>query len=201
MKDLDLKEVEKNLLASGMDNTDYDEEREVNIIANRKLRGSVMNIALPTNSEDKKKNEGSRSEGGKRKRSEVDHYSRVERSKEQSLDNIRRAFEEHANEGSSSTHKIVKRVKTTEKDEKGYAQVANPEGEEKPCSELTAASSGIKAKGQEEEEAPLRKLSISNFEPVQPKKKPNSSKDNQPAHGTPQPNRDENMIINQLVYK
>jgi len=54
LKDLDLKEVEKTLLASGMDNTDYDEEREVNMIANKKLRGSVMNIALPTDIEDKK---------------------------------------------------------------------------------------------------------------------------------------------------
>mmetsp|Transcript_32316 Transcript_32316/g.36829 ORF Transcript_32316/g.36829 Transcript_32316/m.36829 type:complete len:274 (+) Transcript_32316:87-908(+) len=51
LKDLDLKEVEQTLLAAGMDNTDYDEEREVDLIASRKhLRGSVMNIALPSNS-------------------------------------------------------------------------------------------------------------------------------------------------------
>lgn len=48
LKDLDLKEVEQTLLAAGMDNTDYDEEREVNLIASRKLKGSVMNIALPS---------------------------------------------------------------------------------------------------------------------------------------------------------
>lgn len=72
LKDLDLKEVEKTLLASGMDNTDYDEEREVNMVANRKLKGSVMNIALPTPGEDKKRYEPTRSEIGKRKRSEYD---------------------------------------------------------------------------------------------------------------------------------
>mmetsp|Transcript_13612 Transcript_13612/g.15260 ORF Transcript_13612/g.15260 Transcript_13612/m.15260 type:complete len:187 (-) Transcript_13612:386-946(-) len=186
-----------------MDNTDYDEEREVNIIANRKLRGSVMNIALPSNlEENKKKSEGTRSEGGKRKRSEVDIYIKEENQREQSLDNIRRAFEEHSNSNVNlSTNNVVKRVKTSEKEERSITPVINGEGEEKPCSESTVVTTGNKQKEKEEEENPLRKLSISNFEPVQPKNKLSSSKDNQATHGTPQPNRTDNMIINQLVYK
>ena len=184
-----------------MDNTDYDEEREVNIIANRKLRGSVMNIALPSNSEDKKKTEGTKSEGGKRKRSEVDQYSKSDNNREQSIDNIRRAFEQHANEGNSSIiHRVTKRVKTSEIEERSYAQ-QNGDGDEKPRSEATAVTSNYKQKEGFDEETPLRKLSISNFEPVQPKNKLSKVKESQQTHGTPQPNRTENMIINQLVFK
>jgi hypothetical protein len=119
LKDLDLNEVRKTLLASGMDNTDYDEEREVNIIANRKLRGSVMNIALPNGAEDKKKLEGAKSDSSKRKRSEIDHYRTQEISKEKSLNNIRKAFEQHAgDEADVANLRVTKRMKTSERGEK-----------------------------------------------------------------------------------
>lgn len=180
-----------------MDNTDY-EEKEVKIIANRKLRGSVMNIALPANSEDKKKSEGNKSETGKRKRSEVDQYERVENHREQSLDNIRKAFEQHANEGNQSIiNRANKRVKTSDKEERSYIHI---NGDEKPCSEATAVTSGPKTKDKIDDETPLRKLSISNFEPLQPKNK-TALRDSNHTHVTPQPNRTENMIINQLVFK
>ena len=203
LKDLDLKEVEKTLLASGMDNTDYDEEREVNMVANRKLRGSVMNIALPSNSEDKKQ-EVSRGEGGKRKRSEIESYNRGEGSREQSINNIRRAFEQHANEGNTSnSQRTLKRVKTSERGERGYTH--HPDKEEKPCSEMTAATGVSKAKETEDRDTPLRKLSVSNFEPIQPspmiKAKSSFTKDTLPLYGTPQPNRTESMIINKIALK
>ena len=119
LKDLDLNEVRKTLLASGMDNTDYDEEREVNIIANRKLRGSVMNIALPNGAEDKKKLETVKSDSGKRKRSEIDQYRTQEMHKEKSLNNIRKAFEQHAGEAADVTNfRVMKRMKTSERSEK-----------------------------------------------------------------------------------
>eukprot|EP00344_Euplotes_crassus_P002806 CAMPEP_0197004594 /NCGR_PEP_ID=MMETSP1380-20130617/23801_1 /TAXON_ID=5936 /ORGANISM="Euplotes crassus, Strain CT5" /LENGTH=392 /DNA_ID=CAMNT_0042423439 /DNA_START=21 /DNA_END=1200 /DNA_ORIENTATION=+ len=127
LRGLDLKEVEKNLLASGMDNTDYDEEREVNIIANRKKGASVMNIALPSNTEEKKKHEGI-----KRKRSELDKLDRND--KNQSISNIRKAFEEHAGEPiHSGSQRADKRVKTSEQGEKGYSS----NGDDKPISENT----------------------------------------------------------------
>jgi len=199
LKHLDLKEVETNLLSSGMDNTDYDEEREVNIIANRKLRGSVMNIALPENSEEKKRQEV-KSEGVKRKRSELDHIGANKSQKDQCLNSIRRAFEIHANEiDQSSRYRVDKRVKTTEKEERGFMN--NGDYEEKQCSESTAVTSVSKIKEKEDEETPFRKLSISNFEPVQPKNKLSTFKNSAPNHGTPQPDRTENMIISQFVFK
>jgi len=122
LKDLDLKEVEETLLAAGADNIDYDEEREVNMIANKKLRGSVMNIALPNDSEDKKRLETAHT--GKRKRTEVDNYKINEIQNEISINNsngargnkstkdiIRTAFEQHEQDGG------VKRIKTSEIDE------------------------------------------------------------------------------------
>lgn len=140
LKDLDLKEVEKTLLASGMDNTDYDEEREVNIIANRKLRGSVMNIALPNPAEEKKKHDSARSETGKRKRSELDPTKAPDTQKEHSLNNIRKAFEQHANSGNSATsYRTTKRTKTSERGEQDIRK-ENVEGEEKPYSEATATT-------------------------------------------------------------
>lgn len=106
LKDLDLKEVEKTLLASGMDNTDYDEEREVNMVANRKNRGSVMNIALPPiGTEESKTNIVSRCEGGgKRKRSEYENYVRPECTREQSINNIKKTFEQHVSDGQNSSN-------------------------------------------------------------------------------------------------
>ena len=90
------------MLASGMDNTDYDEEREVNMVANRKNRGSVMNIALPPiGTEESKTNIVARCEGGKRRRSEYENYVRPECIREQSINNIKKAFEQHAGEGSN----------------------------------------------------------------------------------------------------
>jgi SHAQKYF class myb-like DNA-binding protein len=119
LKDLDLNEVRKTLLASGMDNTDYDEEREVNLIASRKMRGSVMNIALPNGQEEKKKLEAVKSENSKRKRSELDSYRNVDSQKERSLNNIRKAFEQHTNDGSGgSNYRTIKRMKTSELGEK-----------------------------------------------------------------------------------
>lgn len=190
LKDLDLKEVEKTLLASGMDNTDYDEEREVNMVANRKLRGSVMNIALPANSEEKKQ-EAARSEAGKRRRSELEGYGRSEGSREQSINNIRKAFEQHANDGSNSCNqRVIKRVKTSERGEKGYNH--HPDKEERPCSEITTATGVSKLKLKEDHEATIRKLSLSDFEPIQPspmiKAKSTFNKEALPFYGTPQPN-------------
>jgi SHAQKYF class myb-like DNA-binding protein len=204
LKDLDLKEVEKTLLASGMDNTDYDEEREVNMVANRKNRGSVMNIALPpigTLVEESKTNNVTRCEAGKRKRSEYDNYVRPEFTREQSMNNIRKAFEQHANDDINSGNcRNNKRLKISEKDDKGFEHYQ----EEKPCSEVTAITSRSKLK-ETEEDTPYRKLSISNFEPIQPsnmlKSKSTSHKDTYHIFGTPQPNRSENMVINQLVFK
>ncbi len=175
LRGLDLKEVEKNLLASGMDNTDYDEEREVNIIANRKKGGSVMNIALPPNSEEKK-----RHEGVKRKRSDLDSIDR--RSRNMSISNIRKAFEEHAGEKiHSGSQRVEKRIKTSENDEKGYNNVGD-----QAFSENTEAPN----KAQKvEDKSPLRKLSISNFEPVQP------------LYRTPQPDKTGGTILDQFVFK
>ena len=92
-------------------------------------------------------------------------------------------------------------MKTSERDEKDYHQFQ----EEKPCSEITAITSRSKVK-EVEEETPYRKLSISNFEPIQPnsmlmKSKSPSRKDTFHIYGTPQPNRTEIMVINKLVYK
>ena len=200
LKDLDLKEVEENLLASGMDNTDYDEEREVNIIANRKLRGSVMNIALPGSSEEKKKQEALRNEENKRNMSEIDDSDIGENPRQQLIDNIRNEFEQHANEGNlGNRNRIDKRVKVSENDERGFVQ--NGDIEEKPCSEKTAVTSSSKRKDEKDEETPMRKLSLSNFEIIPTKDELNSFKDTTPNHGTPQPDRTENMIMNQLVFK
>lgn len=186
-----------------MDNTDYDEEREVNMVANRKNRGSVMNIALPPiGTEEGKTSIVTRCEGGKRKRSEYENYVRPEWTREQSINNIKKAFEQHAGEGAnSSSWRSSKRVKTSEKDEKDSHHFL----EEKPCSEITAITSRSKLK-EVEEENPFRKLSISDFEPIQPnsmlmKTKSPSIKDTFHMYGTPQPNRTEIMVINKLVYK
>lgn len=205
LKDLDMKEVEKTLLASGMDNTDYDEEREVNLIASRKLRSSVMNIALPNSAEEKKKHDGTRSENGKRKRSEVDSYKSQECQREQSINNIRKAFEQHVNDGNDTgSYRTIKRAKTSERGEHDIKR-ENVEGEEKPCSESTAVTSGSKKKVEEGEDGPYRKLSISNFEPIQPqnmtKTKTSGFKEAMPMYGTPQPNRSECMVLTQLVFK
>jgi SHAQKYF class myb-like DNA-binding protein len=201
LKDLDLKEVEKTLLAAGNDNTDYDEEREVNMIANRKLRGSVMNIALPSDVEDKKRLDNI--SHLKRSRSEVDNYSGhhaqndynqgASSVKLSTKDRIRMAFEQHGREeNGKSDGRSTKRMKTSERGD----------GEEKPCSELTAVTSGNKNNSGEPKESPFRKLSISNFEPIQPKgvapklKKP-GLKDLVPTFGTPQPVRTDNTFKNE----
>jgi len=70
LKDLDLEDVKNNLLSAGVDNTDYDEEREVNMIANKKLKGSVMNLALPSDPENNKNMDYSGVELIKRAKSE-----------------------------------------------------------------------------------------------------------------------------------
>jgi SHAQKYF class myb-like DNA-binding protein len=173
LKGLDLKEVEKNLLASGMDNTDYDEEREVNIIASRKKGSSVMNIALPPNTEDKK-----RHESNKRDRSELENIDKTH-----SLNNIRKAFEEHSGHRMCSRSKVSdKRIKTSE-----YGEKRKIHGrDDQPISERTDAIS--KAQNYDEE-IPLRKLSISNFEPVQP------------IYRTPQPDKNGGNIIDQFIFK
>jgi SHAQKYF class myb-like DNA-binding protein len=72
LKDLDLEDVKRNLLSAGADNTDYDEEREVNIIANKKLRGSVMNLALPGAPENNKNMDISGNEAFKRAKPEAE---------------------------------------------------------------------------------------------------------------------------------
>lgn len=101
-----------------------------------------MNIALPTPTEDKKKVEVSKCENGKRKRSEVDYYKSSETQKEQSINNIRKAFEQHVlGDDTSSNMRTIKRVKTSERGEQDVRK-ENVEGEEKPCSESTAATSG-----------------------------------------------------------
>lgn len=92
-------------------------------------------------------------------------------------------------------------MKTSERDDKDINQLQ----EEKPCSEITAITSRSKVK-EVEEETPYRKLSISNFEPIQPsnmlmKSKNTSMKDTFNVYGTPQPNRTEIMVINKLVFK
>lgn len=212
LKDLDLKEVEKNLLAAGNDNTDYDEEREVNIIASKKQRGSVMNIALPSDVEDKKRLDSTQTL--KRSRSEVESYKHANdgsqlasghRQRLSTKDHIRQNFEQYEQQENGKTdYKPIKRIKTSERGE--YA-------EEKPNSELTAVTYGSK-NHLEPKESPFRKLSISNFEPIQPKgmsgksKKP-SLKELNPAFGTPQPVRTDNTLkndafltcFNKLVFK
>jgi len=160
LKDLDLKEVEQTLLAAGADNTDYDEEREVNMIANKKLKGSVMNIALPNDPEEKKRLESAHT--GKRKRTEVDGYKLNDNLKETGMSNvigargnsstkdiIRKSFEQHEqNEG-------LKRIKTSEKGELEKVNIAeNGEGEERPYSEATAATKGCRSNNHERDESP-----------------------------------------------
>lgn len=126
---------------------------------------SVMNIALPPQQEDKKRQEIIKSEGGKRKRSDWDNNP-----KSQTLSSIRKAFEQHANEvDQSSNYRVDRRVKTSEKEEKGFAQ--NGDLEDNPYSEGTAMTSASKLKDRKDEETSIRKLSISNFEPIQPKNK------------------------------
>lgn len=193
LKDLDLKEVEKTLLASGMDNTDYDEEREVNMVANKKLRGSVMNIALPSNSEEKKPV----SELGKRSRSEMENSPKVppQHSNKVTRECIRKAFEQHENNDGNSG-RPNKRIKISETSEKPVK--ARSEGEEIPCSESTNAVGDFKTRLDDLEVHPFRKLSISDFEPIQPKNgklpKKQNSKDQISIYGTPQPRRGESML-------
>lgn len=161
LKDLDLKEVEKTLLAAGHDNTDYDEEREVNMIANKKLHGSVMNIALPTDLEDKKQLDSN--VPMKRSRSEVDAFSsnnirnKLITTKEQIMKN----FEQYNNEENEKQKEsnTFKRMKTSDKSEFP---------EEKPNSDITAVTHAAQ-NSQDNKDLPFRKLSISNFEPIQSK--------------------------------
>jgi SHAQKYF class myb-like DNA-binding protein len=154
LKDLDLKEVEKTLLAAGNDNIDYDEEREVNMIANKKLRGSVMNIALPTDGEDKKRLD--LTNPNKRTRSEVDSYKSYEHPNESNSrpvtarvssstkEAIRKAFEQHEVD-EENKDKSTKRFKTSEKGEYGMLpKTKNILVDEKPCSEATAITNGTR---------------------------------------------------------
>lgn len=155
-----------------------------------------------------KNSEGSRSETGKRARGEVDSYRSYENQKEYSAatgsksnksvkESISKAFELHENEGKSN-YRCSKRVKTSEKGEHGITyKDENVEVEEKPCSESTAATLGSKTKQLDNNENNLRKLSISNFEPIQSKfakSKTPAPKDNTAYYGTPQPNRTESLI-------
>lgn len=136
---------------------------------------SVMNIALPSQSEEKKRQDAAKNEGGKRKRPDWNDNGKNENQKSQALSNIQKAFEQHAQEvDQSSSYRVDKRVKISEKDEKGFVQ--NEDKEEKPYSDKTARTSASKIKDNEDEETPLRKLSISNFEPIQPKNKLSKSK-------------------------
>ena len=88
-------------------------------------------------------------------------------------------------------------------------RIANKEhvdGEERPCSESTAVTNTSKSKNKvDTDETPLRKLSVSNFEPIQPqnltKAKSIGLKDALPIYGTPQPSRTESMVLNQFVFK
>lgn len=86
--------------------------------------------------------------------------------------------------------------------------------EEKPCSEATAVTHGPRKVNGEQGDHPFRKLSISNFEPIQPngnvaKTKKAGSKDIIPNFSTPQPVRTDNMLrneafmtcFNKLVFK
>jgi hypothetical protein len=134
-----------------MDNTDYDEEREVNIIANRKLKGSVMNIALPPNSEEQKSSH--KEVNNKRKRSELDDPGLQLNRRERLNESIKNAFISHVQ--GHDNHRPNKRLKITENEEKEYNDSTNltiQKGEEKEC-----------------EDTRKRTLSISNFEPVMPK--------------------------------
>lgn len=130
LKDLDIEEVKQTLLAAGNDNTDYDEEREVNMVVNKKLSGSVMNIALPTEGEDKKRNNSANT--GKRFRAEVDTYQGYENKKElnnpssspqkrQAIrDEIKKAFDDAEEQENMPSHNIsTKRFKTSEAEEYG----------------------------------------------------------------------------------
>lgn len=88
-------------------------------------------------------------------------------------------------------------------------KIANKEhvdGEERPCSESTAVTQACKIKNKNDTvETPFRKLSVSNFEPIQPqnltKTKSMGLKDTLPIYGTPQPSRTESMVFNQFVFK
>lgn len=206
LKDLDLKEVEKTLLAAGNDNIDYDEEREVNMIANKKLRGSVMNIALPSDIEDKKRMDSS-NVTLKRSRSEIGAYAynNTPQTKVSTKDHIRQNFAQYEQgENDKTNGSVYKRVKTSERGE--YA-------EEKPSSEATAITQASKNNA-EAKESPFRKLSISNFEPIQPKgmgskARKTGPKEMIPTFGTPQPVRTDNSLkndafiscFNKLVFK
>lgn len=184
------------------------------MIANKKLRGSVMNIALPSDAEDKKRLE--MSQGIKRSRSEVENYKSLpgqdgtnnattNQTKISTKDVIRHNFEQYERqENGKSEYRTVKRVKTSEKGEYG---------DEKPCSELTAVTHGSK-NNLGPVESPFRKLSISNFEPILPKgmtSKPKKMNSNNfhTAFGTPQPVRTDNTLrneafltcFNNLVFK
>lgn len=205
LKDLDLKEVRETLLADGNDNVDYDEEREVNIIANKKLRGSVMNIALPSDVEDKKRTDSN--VAMKRSRSEVDAYAyqNPPRNRISTKDHIRQTFAQfEQGESEKNNGSVYKRVKTAERGECA---------EEKPSSEATAVTYGSK-NNPEAKESPFRKLSISNFEPIQPKGMSGKTrktlpKELIPTFGTPQPVRTDNSLkndafiscFNKLVFK
>lgn len=185
-----------------MDNTDYDEEREVNLIASRKMRGSVMNIALPSQ-EEKKQAEISRQPTNKRKRSEMDAYQNQDGQKDMAFNNIRKAFESHGNSDAESlSRRGLKRMKIADDSE---VQVQNyDEKGNRSCLKMTAETSR-EEREREDEDAPMRKLSISNFEPIQPmnlsKPKSTFEKEAIQIYGTPQPNRSESMAFNQLVFK
>lgn len=182
LKDLDLEDVKRNLLSAGVDNTDYDEEREVNMIANKKLKGSVMNLALPNDSENNKNMDYSGVDVMKRTKSEPEV---TKRSTDASVKSVQRpsGFD-------YDNYRWTKRVKTSEYDEKeveGRKEYEN--WEEKPCSEPPSATIHKSKNNQEWFEQPFRKLSFSNFEPIQPVdievNNPNKNAEN--TFGTAQP--------------
>lgn len=146
-----------------MDNTDYEEEREVNIIANRKLKGSVMNIALPTNAEENRASP-SKASHLKRRRSEIDDQSRPASKRDHLHENIKNAFNNHLNQGNDL--RSNKRVKTAENDEREFSK-----GNDDEYNITTSFQKDIDNKKQEEKDGRQRTLSISNFEPVLPRSK------------------------------
>mmetsp|Transcript_26242 Transcript_26242/g.26150 ORF Transcript_26242/g.26150 Transcript_26242/m.26150 type:complete len:170 (-) Transcript_26242:373-882(-) len=169
-----------------------------------------MNIALPSNQEENKSSISKRP-SLKRKRSDMDDLAKASNRREQLHQNIKNAFSNHMDDGNATNTR--KRVKTTEIDEREYQINSNQKDGDN--------------KSNEDKEERQRTLSISNFEPLQPRNKMLISESDKRNYRkgtvdqnldvdnfdrnfigdstnplrTPQPNRSDDMIINQLVYK
>lgn len=161
LKDLDLEDVKRNLLSAGVDNTDYDEEREVNMIANKKMRGSVMNLALPNDLENNKNIDYWGVDTMKRAKSEAEVTKRSTDASGKSS--------QRASALDYDNYRWTKRIKTSEYDERDIEGRKEYENwDEKPCSEEFANVIAKSKNNQDGYEHQFRKLSFSNFEPIQP---------------------------------